>query len=113
MPGAAASVYGEAMPHVYILRCSDDTFYVGSTIDLDSRIAQHNAGLGAAYTRRRLPVTLAWCAEYDRIDEAFSWEKRLQGWSHDKRAAFMEGGLDAVIGWSARQRAGKRDTPGR
>jgi putative endonuclease len=82
MPGAAASVYGEAMPHVYILRCSDGTFSVGSTIDLDRRIVEHNAGLGAAYTRRRLPVTL-------------------------------EGGLDAVIGWSARHRAGKRDKPGR
>jgi len=57
MPTAGAPVYGERMPHVYILRCSDDTFYVGSTLDLDRRFEQHNAGLGAAYTRRRLPVT--------------------------------------------------------
>jgi len=92
------------MAFVYILRCSDGTFYVGSTIDLARRIEQHATGFGAAYTKRRLPVTLAWSEEYERIDEAFAWEKRIQGWSHAKRAAFMEGGLDAVIGWSARTR---------
>ena len=88
------------MAHAYMLRCSDGTLYVGSTIDLERRLAQHRSGEGAAYTRRRLPVELFWSGEFDRIDEAFAWEKRLQGWSHAKRVAFAEGGLDAVIGWS-------------
>jgi len=92
------------MPFVYMLRCADGTLYVGSTIDLDRRLAQHQAGEGAAYTRRRLPVELYWHDELPRIDEAFAWEKRLQGWSHAKRVAFAEGGLDAVLGWSARAR---------
>ena len=61
--------------------------------------------MGSAYTKRRLPVTLAWTEEFARIDEAFAWEKRLQGWSHAKCAAFIEGGIDAVVGWSARRRA--------
>ena len=39
-------------------------------------------------------------AEFSRIDEAFLWEKRIQGWSHAKREAFIAGGIDAVIGWS-------------
>ncbi len=98
------------MPHVYMLRCADGTLYVGSTVDLERRLAQHQAGEGAAYTRRRRPVELFWSAEFARIDEAFGWEKRLQGWSHAKRVAFAEGGLDAVIGWSARHR---RAAPGR
>ena len=92
------------MPYTYMLRCSDRTLYVGSTIDLDRRLAQHQAGEGAAYTKRRRPVELFWAGEFERIDEAFAWEKRLQGWSHAKREAFAAGGLDAVVGWSARQR---------
>jgi putative endonuclease len=86
--------------YAYILRCSDGTFYAGSTNDLDRRLEEHAAGEGAAYTQRRLPVQLVWSAEFDRVDEAFAWEKRIQGWSHAKRAAFIEGGLEAIRGWS-------------
>ncbi|WP_223172179.1 hypothetical protein [Microbacterium sp. NIBRBAC000506063] len=49
---------------------------------------------------------LFWSAPYARIEEAFAWEKRIQGWSHAKRLAFAEGGIDAVVGWSKKQRAG-------
>ncbi|MCE4025466.1 GIY-YIG nuclease family protein [Microbacterium sp. Au-Mic1] len=90
--------------YAYILRCNDGTFYAGSTNDLERRLAQHVAGEGAAYTRRRLPVTLVWHLECERVDEAFAWEKRIQGWSHAKRAAFIAGGLDAIRGWSANTR---------
>ena len=92
------------MAFAYVLRCADGTYYAGSTIDLSRRIEQHNAGCGSAYTRRRLPVELVWSAEFERIAEAFAWEKRIQGWSHAKREAFIEGGIDAVLGWSSRER---------
>ncbi|QAY58850.1 GIY-YIG nuclease family protein [Microbacterium protaetiae] len=92
----------------YILRCADGTFYVGSTVDLSRRLEQHQQGLGSAYTRRRLPVELAWSNQFDRIDEAFGWEKRIQGWSHAKRQALIDGGFDAVIGWRTRTRAAQR-----
>ena len=100
------------MPHVYMLECSDGSLYVGSTIDLDRRLEQHAAGEGAAYTRRRLPVRLIWSERFDRVETAFQWEKRIQGWSHAKRLAFATGGIDAVIGWSARQRRSGRDEGG-
>lgn len=45
---------------VYILRCADGTLYTGISTDLDARIATHNAGKGAKYTRSRLPVALVW-----------------------------------------------------
>lgn len=45
---------------VYLLRCADGTLYAGATNDLEARLARHNAGRGAAYTRARLPVALAW-----------------------------------------------------
>ncbi|MBY6061824.1 GIY-YIG nuclease family protein [Microbacterium esteraromaticum] len=99
------------MGYTYVLRCSDGTFYVGSTKDLDTRVQTHAHGLGSDYTSCRLPVTLIWWAEFDRIDEAFALEKRMQGWSHAKRLAFMEGGYDAIKGWSTRERALRRSGP--
>jgi len=92
----------------YILRCADETFYVGSTVDLSRRLEQHQQGLGSAYTRRRLPVQLAWSNEFARIDEAFLWEKRIQGWSHAKRQALIDGGFEAIVGWSVRTRTARR-----
>ena len=92
------------MGYTYILRCADGTYYVGSTRDLPRRLEQHHDGSASAYTRRRRPVELVWFNEFARIEDAFAWEKRIQGWSHAKREAFMAGGLDAVVGWSARTR---------
>ncbi len=45
---------------VYLARCADGSFYTGITTDLARRLAEHNAGCGAAYTRSRLPVKLAY-----------------------------------------------------
>ncbi|WP_416442366.1 GIY-YIG nuclease family protein [Leucobacter sp. HNU] len=92
------------MPHVYILTCADGSYYVGSTRDLLRRLNQHRTGLGSKYTSKRLPVELAWAEEYERIDEAYAMEKRLQGWSHAKREALIRHGVAGVKGWSARTR---------
>jgi predicted GIY-YIG superfamily endonuclease len=91
------------MAWTYILRCADDSYYVGSTVDLDGRIWQHNHSPdGAAYTRRRRPVSLAWAAEFDRIDEAFAFEKRVQDWNRAKREALIRGDFEALPGLSRR-----------
>lgn len=45
---------------VYLVRCADGSLYCGVTTDLERRIEAHNAGRGAAYTRARRPVALAW-----------------------------------------------------
>ena len=84
------------MAWTYILECADGSYYVGSTVDLDGRVWKHNMGLGATYTRprRRRPVKLVWAADFDRIDEAFFFEKRIQGWSRAKRQALIEGRWD-------------------
>lgn len=74
---------------VYILECSDGTYYTGSTIDLKRRIQQHQAGEGANHTKKRLPVQLVYLEEYDRIDDAFYREKQIQGWAHDKKEALI------------------------
>ena len=79
------------MPFTYILECSDGTYYVGSTFDLERRVGQHAVGEGAQYTRRRLPVRLVWSCQYDSIRDAFYFEKQVQGWGHAKRKALVEG----------------------
>jgi putative endonuclease len=81
------------MAWTYILECADGSLYVGSTTDLERRVSQHNLGLGAAYTRlrRRRPVRLVWAAEYARVEDAFFYEKQIQGWSRAKRLALIEG----------------------
>lgn len=82
------------MPYMYILRCVDASFYVGSTWDIERRLAQHADGSGADYTRHRLPVQLAHLEEYSRIDDAFAREKQVQNWSRAKRLALIEGRAD-------------------
>ncbi|WCD93444.1 GIY-YIG nuclease family protein [Microbacterium sp. nov. GSS16] len=84
--------------HGYILRCADGTFYAGSAKYLDDRVAAHQQGLGSAYTTSRRPVELIWWLELDCIDEAFALEKQIQGLSHVRRLAFVEGGFDAIKG---------------
>ena len=71
--------------YMYILECSDDTFYTGSTKNLERRLQQHQNGEGANYTSKRLPVKLVYFEEYQRIDEAFYREKQVQGWSRKKK----------------------------
>ncbi|MCX7649134.1 MAG: GIY-YIG nuclease family protein [Flavobacteriales bacterium] len=81
---------------LYILECSDGSFYTGSTHNLDLRLAQHQAGEGANYTKKRLPVKLVYYEEYARIDEAFYREKQVQGWSRKKKIALINGQTDEL-----------------
>ncbi|MEZ5210536.1 GIY-YIG nuclease family protein [Gordonia sp. (in: high G+C Gram-positive bacteria)] len=92
--------------YLYILRCSDDSLYVGSTRDLGPRIAQHQSGLGAVYTSKRLPVELVFSQEFPDIQDAWAMERRLHGWSRAKRQAVIDGRFDLLPGLSARR--GKR-----
>jgi len=56
--------------YVYMVECADGTYYTGWTIDLDARIAAHNEGIGARYTRGRGPVQLVYLEEYVEKQEA-------------------------------------------
>ncbi len=77
------------MGYVYILVCSDSTYYTGSTKDLDRRLWQHKYGF-VDYTKRRLPVKLVYFEYCDRIDAAFMREKQIQGWSRQKKEALIK-----------------------
>jgi putative endonuclease len=81
---------------VYILKCSDNSYYTGSTNDLNLRIAQHQNGDGANYTRKRRPVKLVYFEEFERIDDAFFREKQVQGWSRKKKEALINGDYEKL-----------------
>ena len=102
VPSAPGRGNYAAMPYVYILQCADSSYYVGSTWDLERRLDEHAGGCGAAYTSRRLPVRLVFATEFDRIDEAFAMEKRIQGWSRRKREALIAGRYGDLPSLSAR-----------
>lgn len=66
------------MFYVYILRCNDDTLYTGYTVDIASRVDTHNKGLGAKYTRGRLPVELVYQEVLDSKSEAMKREIKIK-----------------------------------
>ncbi len=81
---------------MYILECCDGSYYTGSTRDIDRRLWQHQHGEGARHTKRRLPVTLIYFEEFDRIDVAFYREKQIQRWSRKKKEALIKGDLELL-----------------
>lgn len=76
---------------MYILECSDGSYFTGSTRNLEKRLKEHQAGLGANYTNKRLPLKLVYSELHDRIDYAFYREKQIQGWSRKKKEALIRG----------------------
>ncbi len=76
---------------MYILECSDGSYYTGSTRNLERRFNQHQSGEGANHTKKRLPVKIVYTEEYNRIDTAFYREKQVQGWSRRKKEALIRG----------------------
>ncbi|AVT82203.1 GIY-YIG nuclease family protein [Rhodopseudomonas palustris] len=94
--------------YVYMLRCADGSYYIGSATgeDLSNRIEQHNAGTFPGYTLRRRPVTLVWSEHFDRITDGIAAERQVKGWSRAKKEALMRGDWTSVQQF-ARRRAGR------
>jgi putative endonuclease len=86
------------MAWVYIVECRDGSYYTGSTIDLERRIWEHNEGVGAHFTRDRVPVRLVFAEESESIETAFVREKQVQGWSRAKKRALIERRWDDLPG---------------
>lgn len=75
------------MPYfTYILECADQSFYVGSTNDLEKRLRQHNESkYGAHYTKIRRPVVLLYSEKFDTLKEARKRESEIKGWRREKK----------------------------
>lgn len=82
---------------VYMLRCRDGTLYTGSTNDLTRRLAAHNAGTGAKYTRSRLPVTLAYTEPCADRSTALRREYALKQLTRAEKEALIRQSQDAPL----------------
>ena len=76
---------------VYMMRCADDSLYTGCTDDVQRRLAAHNAGKGAKYTRSRLPVALAWCEEQPDKSAALKREIAVKRLTRAVKLALVRG----------------------
>ena len=91
---------------LYILRCSDGSYYVGTTrTSLEARVAQHNAGTLQGYTLTRIPVELIFSQWFDRITDAIENERKLKKWSRAKKEALIRDDFASL------QQLAKRKSP--
>ena len=76
---------------VYILKCSDSSFYTGLTSDLEKRMLAHNMGkYPNCYTFDKRPLELVFCQSFQDFGQAMLWEKKIKGWSRKKKLALIE-----------------------
>ncbi len=77
--------------YVYMLLCSDGSYYTGHTDDLQRRLAAHQRGDISGYTSKRKPVQLVFAEEFASRDEAFRLERQIKGWTRHKKEALIRG----------------------
>jgi predicted GIY-YIG superfamily endonuclease len=76
---------GETPWFCYIVRCSDDSLYVGIATDIEKRVKRHNWGVGPAFTAKRRPVVLVWSERCGTSEFARRREKEIKGWTREKK----------------------------
>jgi len=82
---------------VYVLECSNGTFYTGNTSNLELRISQHCSGYDPkSYTNKMRPVKLVWAQEFPTRVDALSTEQQIKGWSHAKKRALIEDDFEKI-----------------
>jgi len=87
--------------YVYALRCSDGSYYIDHSDDLEPRLAEHHAGIASSWTARRLPVTLVHIEEAPTRLEALERERQSKGWSRAKKEALFKQNWNR-LGWLSR-----------
>jgi predicted GIY-YIG superfamily endonuclease len=80
-----------AMWFVYIVRCADDSLYIGETNDLDLRLLRHNEGQASAFTAQRRPIVLQYSEQHPTRVAALKRERQLKRWTRAKREALISG----------------------
>ena len=82
---------------VYILRCSDGTYYCGWTNDIDRRLEAHNSGRGAKYTKGRRPVELVYLEDYESKEEAMKREYAVKQMTRQDKEKLIEHGTEHTV----------------
>ncbi|MCF7845028.1 MAG: GIY-YIG nuclease family protein [Kiritimatiellales bacterium] len=87
--------------YVYIVHCNDGSYYTGITNDYERRITEHNTGHDPkAYTYKRRPVKLVYVAQFNDVNDAIAWEKRVKRWTRKKKEALIKKDFDKLPGLS-------------
>jgi len=90
--------------YVYILKCADGSYYVGSAREPSRRQNAHNAGHGAAWTARRRPVQLVYQEPCSTKEAAARREQQIKGWTRAKKEALVAGNGERLRRLSKRAR---------
>ena len=96
--------------YVYPLPCSDGSYHVGHTNDLEQRLAAHERGVIEGYALSRRPVELVFSDQFSTRLEAFHRERRIKGWSRAKKEALIKGDWDGLVELSKRSSGGAPST---
>ena len=82
---------------VYILKCSDDSFYTGITGNFNKRIIQHQTGyFKQCYTFKKRPVVIKYYMEFTDVIQAILFEKKIKGWTRAKKIALIHNNFDKL-----------------
>jgi putative endonuclease len=97
----------------YMLRCSDGSFYVGSTShnDMNIRVNEHNEARYVGYTSSRRPVSLVWSKWFNDLRGAHATERQIKGWSRAKKMALIDGNSEALTQLSKRRSGNPKSAP--
>ena len=90
---------------VYILRCSDGSYYTGHTDNLEKRVGEHQAGEIVGYTSIRRPLTLVFAERFESREDAISRERQVKGWGRQKKEALIRGDWQEISRLASKQRA--------
>ncbi len=82
---------------VYILKCSDNSYYTGVTNNIEKRLAEHNSDdSNESYTSKRRPVQLVYSEAFNDINQAIELEKQIKGWRRKKKEALINEDWDKL-----------------
>lgn len=83
--------------YVYILKCSDNSYYVGITNNFERRIIEHNEGYDSkSYTFKRRPLELVYLKTFNDSNQAILFEKQIKGWSRKKKEALINDNCEVL-----------------
>ncbi len=90
--GGRRGIGEQKMNYTYIVKCADGTLYCGWTNHLPERVAAHNSGKGAKYTKSRRPVELVYYEEFETKEEAMRREAQIKRMERAEK-------LELIVGW--------------
>ena len=81
---------------MYMLQCSDGSFYISHTDDIESRISAHRIGFYSCYTKSRLPIKVVFVQTFTSRNEAFRAERKIKKWNREKKIAVPSASFDTL-----------------